>query len=88
MGLASRQKLAAQVQKTKAGIFDEFRAARKSHERLLRLALMEAEALAAQTDYPHLLFPTLAREKAEAVVAWEARQESIRRTQRTQLLAA
>lgn len=50
------------------------------HARLLRLALNEAEALAWQTDYPHLFFPALATEKAQAAVSWHRRQRAVRRT--------
>jgi hypothetical protein len=39
-------------------------------ERLLRVALNEAEALAWETEYPQLVFPTLAEEKIEAMSAW------------------
>jgi hypothetical protein len=49
----------------------------KSDERLLSLALKEAEALAWQTEYPHLVFPMLAAEKAQAAVAWHRRQSKI-----------
>jgi hypothetical protein len=48
------------------------------HGRLLRLALNEAEGLAWQTEFPHLVFPELAREKARAAVAWHQRQRSLR----------
>jgi hypothetical protein len=48
------------------------------HGRLLRLALNEAEGLAWQTEFPHLVFPELAREKAWAAVAWHQRQLSLR----------
>lgn len=48
------------------------------HGRLLRLALNEAEGLAWQTEFPHLVFPELAREKARAAVAWHQRQVSLR----------
>jgi hypothetical protein len=41
--------------------------------------LNEAEALAWQTSYPHLLFPELAVEKVQAVAAWQTRQESVQR---------
>lgn len=49
----------------------------KGQERLLQLALNEAEAVAWTTDYPHLVFPELALEKAEAAVSWQRRQKSI-----------
>ena len=48
-------------------------------ERLLKLALNEAEALAWQTGYPHLVFPLLAPEKAATAVKWQSRQKCIRR---------
>ena len=48
------------------------------HTRLLRLALNEAEALAWQTGFPHLFFPTLAVEKAKGALAWHRRQRALR----------
>lgn len=48
------------------------------HQRVLRLALNEAESIAWQTGFPQLVFPVLAKEKAEAVAAWSRRQNSIR----------
>ena len=51
------------------------------HARLLRLALNEAEALAWQTDFPHLFFPALAAEKAETAVLWHQRQRALRRSE-------
>ena len=86
--LASCQKLIAQIEKVKDAILAEFRETRQTHEQLLRLALNEAEALAWQTAYPHLVFPMLATEKAQAVAAWEARQQSIRGTRAPLPLAA
>jgi hypothetical protein len=72
--LASCQQLVAQIQKTKDAILAEFREALGAQDHLLRLALNEAEALAWQTAYPHLVFPALAAEKAQAVATWHARQ--------------
>ena len=71
----SCHKLVAQIERTKNAILNDFRATLAAHEHLLRLAVTEAEALAWQTDFPHLVFPTLAMEKAEAVVAWQTRQQ-------------
>ncbi len=73
--LVSCQKLFAQIQKTKDAILAEFREALGAQQQLLRLALNEAEALAWQTGYPQLVFPTLAAEKAQAVATWHARQQ-------------
>ena len=74
--LAACQKILAQVARVKAAIFAESYRALKSQERLLRLALNEAEAAAWQTMFPHLVFPTLATEKVQEVIAWDARQRS------------
>ena len=78
--LASSRTLLAQIESTRNAILDEFREHLDTQERLLHLALNEAEALAWQTDYPHFLFPVLAAEKARAIAAWHARQQSMRRT--------
>jgi len=73
--LAACQKILARA---KAAIFAEWQSALATQERLLRLALNEAEALAWQTQYPHLVFPELATEKAQAVAAWSRRQQLLR----------
>src|SRR3979409_1893416 len=77
-----------QIEKTKEAILTEFRATLGAHSQLLRLALNEAEALAWQTDYPHLVFPALAVEKAQAVATWDARQRSLRLGRPARELAA
>ena len=83
----SCQKLIAQIKKARDTVLDEFRGTLEAPERLLQLALNEAEALAWETEFPHLVFPVLATEKAEALAAWEARQRSIRRTGSARALA-
>jgi hypothetical protein len=65
------------IQSAKEKIFQQHDSAFQGQERLLKLALNEAEAIAWQTDYPHLVFPSLALEKAEAAVSWQRRQKSI-----------
>jgi len=77
--LASCHKLLAQIEKAKESILAEFRETVQANEQLLHLAVTEAEALAWETAYPHLVFPMLAMEKAQAVEAWDTRQRSIRR---------
>ena len=86
--LASCQKVLAQIRKARETLFEEARGALKSQEQLLRLALNEAEALAWETRYPHLVFPTLAAEKIQAVAAWDAHQRSVRNTLPAAALAA
>ena len=75
----SRQKLAAQIERAKSRLAVEFEDTVGAREKLFRLALGEAEALAWQTGYPHLVFSELAVEKAQAVAAWQARQQLLDR---------
>ena len=56
----------------------EFAQTMAGYDHLLKAAINEAEALAWQTPYPHLLFPVLAEEKAAAVQQWAAQQRAIR----------
>lgn len=76
--ITSCQKLAAQIERSKATLFAEFQGTLDVPEKLFRLAVREAEALAWQTGYPHLLFPALATEKVQAVAGWNARQQLMR----------
>jgi hypothetical protein len=81
----SCRKLLAGIEQAKNKIANEFQETLDSHAQIFQLALKEAEALAFQTEYPHLLFPALALEKIQAVSAWQARQQSLR--QRRELFA-
>lgn len=76
---ACYQKVLSQINAAREAILIEARQALAAPERLLRLALHEAEALAWQTTYPHLVFPTLATEKIQAVATWNKQQQSIHR---------
>lgn len=69
-----------QIKQAKNDILAEFSGAGATQDHLLRLALIEAEALAWQTGFPQLVFPTLATEKARAVADWHARQRSMPHT--------
>ena len=84
---ASARELAVQVASIKSGLVREFGTTLGGNGQLLLSALNEAEALAWQTSYPHLLFPVLAEEKASAVNRWAARQRSVRRASRVITLA-
>ncbi len=77
----SCRRLLARLQKSKSSVLAEFRDRFTGNEHLLELAVNEAEALAWDTGFPGLLFPTLAAEKAGAVAAWQARQQRIREYQ-------
>ncbi len=76
--LQSCKKLLAGIEQVKTKIANEYQV----HGQALQLALNEAEALAWQTDYPHLLFPALALEKVQAAAAWQTRQQSVRQERR------
>jgi hypothetical protein len=71
----SYQKLAARIEQSKEQILAELRDTLQVPDRLFKLALNEAEALAWQTEYPHLVFPELATEKIRVAGEWNARQE-------------
>ena len=62
----------------KAVIIDEFRDSLRRNEHLLELAINEADALAWQTEFPALFFPTLAMEKASALATWQQHQQWLR----------
>ncbi|HZI30993.1 MAG TPA: hypothetical protein VFF11_01560 [Candidatus Binatia bacterium] len=76
------EKLLNQLNQVKANIQAEFQGAFGLHKHLLRQALVEADALAWQTDYPHLFFPELATEKASQAADWRARQQAMLRQRR------
>jgi hypothetical protein len=73
--LQSCKVLLAEIEQAKNMIVNDFHETLDTHGNLFRLALNEAEALAWQTDYPHLVYPTLAMERVQAVVAWRRRQQ-------------
>jgi hypothetical protein len=72
------RKLLAQIQQTKKELASQFRKSFSGNERMLGLVLNEAEALAFSTDYPQLLFPSLALEKIQSAAAWQRHQLQIR----------
>ena len=71
------RKVLAQIACARAAVLAEWSNTLKLQQHALRLALNEAEALAWQTMYPHLVFPVLAMEKVQAVAAWNRRQERL-----------
>ena len=64
--------------KVRALVEREFSMLLQREPHLLRQALNEAEAIAWQTGFPQLVFPSLALEKARAVATWESRQRAMR----------
>jgi len=71
-------KLATQIEQAKRAFHVESREKPELPDRIFRLALNEASALAWQTGYPLLLFPDLAAEKIQAATEWNARQKHLR----------
>lgn len=67
------------IQKAKQAILSQFRELLAEHDKALRLALNEAEALAYETPFPQLVFADLAEEKVRALAAWSEHQRAIRR---------
>jgi hypothetical protein len=86
--MRSCREILAQIRKAKDAIFADARGTLDTHERMLQLALNEAEALAWQTEYPHRVFPTLAAEKVNAVADWNRHQRSVWQTDPLFALAA
>jgi hypothetical protein len=74
---SSCQELVSKIQGIKRSLLAEFRQKLNAHDKMLPLALNEAEALAYETDFPLLVFPTLAQEKAEAIAAWRSHQQAL-----------
>ena len=71
------QKVVAEMRKAKDRLVSEFRDVMGVPEQLVRRAVNEAEELAWQTADPHLVFPVLAMEKAQAVVISTVRERRI-----------
>lgn len=66
------------LQQLRERVEAEFTQLRDTRGHLVKLALNEAEALALQTSFPHLVFPALAQEKVGAVAVWHRRQAALR----------
>lgn len=65
--LNSCRKLVLQIQAAKASLIEEFRTTLELQKEVITAAVNEAEAMAWRTDFPQLIFPTLAMEKIRAV---------------------
>lgn len=76
------------IARVKSAVFAEFQNVLNGNEQLLRLALIEADALAQQTDYPELIYPLLAIEKAQNAARWQFRQRFLLRSSWPYPLAA
>ncbi len=86
--LGACQKVIKAIEQARENLKSKFNNLREDHEHMVQLALNEAEALAWETTYPHLLFPTLAEEKVQAVNTWAVRQNAVRHGHRLSAIAA
>jgi hypothetical protein len=77
--VASCRNILVQIAAAKEAIFTDSFKELGAHEHLLRLALNEAEAVSWETKYPQLIFPGLATEKVQSVMAWAAQQQLVLR---------
>ena len=77
------QDVLRRLEAVKDSVQREFGRAMAGYEQLLKAAVNEAEAVAWQTPYPHLLFPALAEEKAAEVQHWAVQQRAIRQGTRS-----
>jgi len=73
--LNSCRNLIAKIDILKQRLFREYSAEVAGSDRVLKGALNEAESLAWQTPFPHLLFPVLAQEKAMEATQWARHQQ-------------
>jgi hypothetical protein len=71
--VASGQKLVIGIERAKQNLVAQFKNHLELPQRLFQVALNEAEALAWETEFPQLVFPTLAEEKIAAISAWYGR---------------
>ena len=79
------RKVLAQIENVREEVVAEFRDRLDEHKHVLDLAMNEAEALAWESGFPQLLFPTLATEKATAVTGWHQRQQYLRQSATSRL---
>ncbi len=67
--LQSLGRIHGRMEGIRAKVFGEFRVGFEQDERLIEIAIDEAETLAWQTGFPELVFPELAVEKARKAAA-------------------
>ena len=86
--LKSCDKVIERIKQARAGILAEAQDDARISQQMLQSALNEAEAIAWQTNVPHLIFPTLAMERVQAVSNWSERQRLVRRQNHVLVLTA
>lgn len=76
--VASGQKLVLGIERVKRNIAVQVQQTFQLPQRLIQVALNEAEALAWETEYPQLVFPALAEEKVASVSKWYGGGDALR----------
>ena len=76
--VAACKKLLARIEQAKANVIAEFSQTLTGREQMLHSAVNEAEAIAWQTEFPYLVFPALAQEKAMSVAQRSAHRPYVR----------
>lgn len=68
--VATGQKLVIGIERARQNLIAQFKDQLQLPSRLFQVALNEAAALAWETGFPQLVFPTLAEEKIAELSAW------------------
>lgn len=76
--VASGQRLVLGIERVKRNLVAQVQKTLDLPQRLVQVALNEAEGLAWETEYPQLVFPSLAEEKIEALSKWYGGGEALR----------
>jgi hypothetical protein len=88
LAFATTRGFRVHIRKHRDAVHQRFPSQNDGQRKLINLVLNEAEALACQTPFPHLVFPTLAEEMAETLAKWRARQQALRRQEAEHSLAS
>ena len=78
----------AALARVRGDIERQYSSVKDQAPRIVHLTLNEAEAVAWDSGFPHLVFPLLAEEKLSKAAAWVNRQRSVREDSHIFALAA
>jgi hypothetical protein len=78
----------AALASVRADIERKYGPVKEQAPRIVHLTLNEAEAMAWESGFPHLVFPLLAEEKLSKAAAWVNRQRTVREDTHVLALAA
>lgn len=78
----------AALARVRGDIEHKYASVKDQAPRIVHLTLNEAEAVAWDSGFPHLVFPLLAEEKLSKAAAWVNRQRTLREDTHVLALAA